>query len=116
MPPGEERRRAVCGRTACTDRCGGGRKPDQSGQHVPRGPGAARRAAYERWLTGHRLTGLFVIVAVVHGAIVDPVLRHSVLLRVAFLIVGAAGAVAYLYRELLARYVVPIYDYTVGDV
>jgi hypothetical protein len=29
--------------TACTDRCGGGRKPDQSGQHVPRGPGASRR-------------------------------------------------------------------------
>jgi predicted ferric reductase len=74
------------------------------------------RASYERWLTGHRLTGVFVIVAVVHGAIVDPVLRHSLLLRVAFLIVGAAGAIAYLYRELLARYVVPIYDYTVADV
>jgi predicted ferric reductase len=74
------------------------------------------RAAYERWLTGHRLTGLFVIVAVVHGAIVDPVLRDSVLLRVAFLIVGAAGTIAYLYRELLARYLVPIYDYTVADV
>lgn len=27
------------------------------------------RVAYERWLTGHRLTGLFVIVAVVHGAV-----------------------------------------------
>ena len=36
-------RRSVCGRTACTDRGGGGRKPDQSGQHVPRGPGASRR-------------------------------------------------------------------------
>src|SRR5690348_8680108 len=74
------------------------------------------RAAYERWLTGHRLTGLFVIVAVVHGTIVDPVLHHSVLLRVAFLVIGAAGAIAYLYREMLARYVVPIYDYTVADV
>ena len=40
---GEERRRAVCGRTACTDRGGGGRKPGQSGQHVPRSPGASRR-------------------------------------------------------------------------
>lgn len=29
--------------TACTVRCGGGRKPDQSGQHGPRGPGASRR-------------------------------------------------------------------------
>src|SRR3954451_18482928 len=28
---GEERRRAVCGRTSCTDRGGGGRKPGQSG-------------------------------------------------------------------------------------
>jgi predicted ferric reductase len=84
-----------------------------------RWPGPIRRmarASYERWLTGHRLTGLFVIVAVVHATIVDPVLRQSGLLRVAFLIVGAAGTIAYLYRELLARYVIPIYDYTVADV
>jgi hypothetical protein len=33
----------VCERTACTVRCGGGRKPDQSGQHAPRGPGASAR-------------------------------------------------------------------------
>jgi len=45
-----------------------------------------------------------------------PVLRHSVLLQVALLIVGAVGTIAYLCRELLARYVVPIYDYTVADV
>ena len=84
-----------------------------------RWPGPVRRmarASYEHWLTGHRLTGLFVIVAVVHGAIVDPVLRHSVPLRVAFVVVGAVGTIAYLYRELLARYVIPIYDYTVADV
>ena len=84
-----------------------------------RWPGPVRRmarASYERWLTGHRLTGLFVIVAVVHATIVDPVLRDSVLLRVVFLIVGAVGTIAYLYRELLARYVIPIYDYTVADV
>ncbi len=29
--------------TACTVRGGGGRKPDQSGQHAPRSPGASRR-------------------------------------------------------------------------
>jgi predicted ferric reductase len=86
---------------------------------VARWPGPIQRmarATYERWLTAHRLTGLFVMVAVVHGAIVDPVLRDSALLRVAFLTVGAAGTIAYLYRELLARYVVPIYDYTVADI
>jgi predicted ferric reductase len=74
------------------------------------------RATYERWLTAHRLTGLFVIVAVLHGAIVDPVLHQSTLLLVLFLIVGAAGASAYLYRELPARHVIPIYDYAVDDV
>jgi predicted ferric reductase len=74
------------------------------------------RAAYERWLTGHRLTGLFVILAVLHGVIGDPVLHQSVLLRVVFLIVGGVGTMAYLYRELFARYVVPIYDYTVAEV
>jgi len=41
MPTSEERRGAVCGRTACTVRCGGGRKPGQSAR--PRGPGASRR-------------------------------------------------------------------------
>lgn len=84
-----------------------------------RWPGVIRRmarATYERWLTAHRLTGLFVIAAVVHAAIVDPVLHRSPVLRVVFLAVGAVGIVAYLYRELLARYFVPIYDYTVANV
>src|SRR6266545_264229 len=42
---GEERRRAVCGRTACTDRGGGGRKPGQSA--MPHGAGASRRPYIE---------------------------------------------------------------------
>ena len=84
-----------------------------------RWPGPVQRLArvgYERWLTAHRLAGLFVAVAVVHGALVDPVLHRSTVLRVAFLVVGATGIVAYAYRELLARFVIPIYDYTVADV
>ena len=74
------------------------------------------RATYEHWLTAHRLTGLFVASAVVHGAIVDPVLHHSTLLRVAFLVIGGIGLLAYVYRELFARYVVPIYDFRVAAV
>jgi len=84
-----------------------------------RWPGPIRRLArlsYERWLTAHRLAGLFVAVAVVHGALVDPVLHHSTVLRVAFLVVGITGVAAYAYRELLARFVIPIYDYTVAEV
>jgi predicted ferric reductase len=89
------------------------------GLRAARWPGVIRRmaqATYERWLTAHRLTGVFVIAAVVHGAIVDPVLHRSPLLHVVFLAIGAVGIVAYLYRELLARYFVPIYDYTVANV
>jgi predicted ferric reductase len=74
------------------------------------------RASYERWLTAHRLAGLFVAVAVIHGALVDPVLHHSTVLRVVFLVVGVSGVAAYAYRELLARFVISIYDYTVAEV
>src|SRR6266581_3947526 len=44
-----------------------------------RWPGPVRRfarASYERWLTAHRLTGLFVTAAVAHGALLAPAL-HS---------------------------------------
>jgi len=72
--------------------------------------------SHERWLTGHRLIGLFVAAAVVHGAMVDPVLRQSATLKAVYLVIGGVGILAYLYRELLARYVVPIYDYVVEEV
>lgn len=84
-----------------------------------RWPGPVRRLArttYERWLIPHRLTGIFVAAAVAHGALVDPVLHRSTLLRVIYLSVGGVGVAAYLYRELFARFVVPVYDYRVADV
>jgi predicted ferric reductase len=83
-----------------------------------RWPGPIRRLAHlshERWVTAHRLTGLFVAAAVVHGAIVDPALHHSTGLRATYLVVGGIGVAAYAYRELLARFVVPNYDYVVAD-
>jgi predicted ferric reductase len=82
-------------------------------------PGPVRRLArvgYERWLTVHRLTGLFVIAAVAHGALVAPALHSSTLLRATYLAIGATGAVAYAYRELFARFVVPAHDYAVSEV
>jgi len=92
-----------------------------AGTEPPRGEvvEVIRRLAaisHERWLTGHRLIGLFVAAAVVHGAMVDPVLRQSTNLKAVYLVIGAVGILAYLYRELLARYVVPIYDYVVDEV
>ena len=84
-----------------------------------RWPGPVQRLArvtYERWLTAHRLAGIFVISAVAHGGLVDPALHASTLLRVVFFTTGGIGIAAYLYRELFARFVIPIYDYTVADV
>jgi predicted ferric reductase len=84
-----------------------------------RWPGPVRRlarASYERWLTAHRLTGLFVIVAVAHGAVVDPELRGSTLLRVVYLTIGGIGIAAYAYREIFARFIIPSYDYTVAEI
>jgi predicted ferric reductase len=74
------------------------------------------RTTFERWLTAHRLTGLFVALAVAHGAIVDPVLRASAVLRIAYLAVGGIGIGAYVYREIFARFVLPSHDYTVATV
>jgi predicted ferric reductase len=84
-----------------------------------RWPGPVRRlarASYERWLTAHRLTGLFVIAAVAHGALVAPTFHSSTLLQVTYLAIGGLGIVAYAYRELFARFVIPAHDYTVSEV
>jgi predicted ferric reductase len=84
-----------------------------------RWPGPIRSLAqtsHEHWLNAHRLTGLFVAVALAHGAIVAPTLRHSTPIRVAFVATGIAGLLAYLYRELLAGYFLPNYGYVVASV
>ena len=81
-------------------------------------PGPIRHLAglsHERWVTAHRLTGLFVIAALVHGAMVDPVLHRSTTLRATYLVIAIVGTAAYAYRELFARFVVPDYDYTVVE-
>jgi predicted ferric reductase len=75
---------------------------------------ALARKSYSKWLSAHRLMGLFVIAAVVHGALVDPVLEESTTLRVVYLTIGGIGITAYLYREVVARHVIPVYDYTVS--
>jgi predicted ferric reductase len=78
--------------------------------------GRMARATYERWLTAHRLTGVFVGAAVAHALIVDPVLHRSTPLRVVFIVVGAIGIVAYVYREFFARFFIPVHGYTVSSV
>ncbi len=59
---------------------------------------------YQRWFTLHRLTGLFVVAGLVHGALVDPVLRRSTILLGWYVAVAAVGTAAYVYRELFLRF------------
>jgi predicted ferric reductase len=71
---------------------------------------------YERWLFLHRLTGLFLIVGVLHGLSVDLVIGSSRLLWAIFAAVGTVGVAAYAYDELLMRGRVPAAQYTVVSV
>jgi hypothetical protein len=57
-----------------------------------------------------------VIAAVAQGALVAPTFHSSTLLRVTYLAIGGVGIVAYAYRELFARFVIPAHDYTVSEV
>ena len=70
---------------------------------------------YTRWRTLHRTTGLFVAAGFVHG-LLDGAAFGSSLLRWSYLVVGGVGVGAYAYRELLARYFVPVHDYEVAGV
>ena len=73
---------------------------------------------YQRWFTLHRLTGLFVVTGLVHGALVDPVLRRSTILLGWYVVVAALGTAAYVYRELFLRFFSRRwqYDYTVKTI
>lgn len=74
------------------------------------------RLPYERWLLVHRATGLFVAVAVAHGALVDPMLRASPLLQRSYVVTGVIGLLAYVYQEIVARFVTRPAGYTVARV
>src|SRR5215471_14465308 len=71
---------------------------------------------YELWRSVHRLTGLFVAAGFAHGLLDGTPLGHSQVLRWSFVAIGGTGLAFYLYRELLARYFVPLYDYQVAHV
>jgi predicted ferric reductase len=74
------------------------------------------RLSYERWLQSHRLTGLLVIGASVHGLLVDRVVAASPPLLVVYLLVVATGALGYIYQQLFARRTRRAYRYRVDAV
>jgi len=75
-----------------------------------------RIGGYERWRSMHRLTGLFVAAGFAHGLLDGTPFPHAPLLRWSYVVIGGIGLAFYLYRELLAKYFVPLYDYQVAQV
>jgi predicted ferric reductase len=81
-------------------------------------PSPLRRlfGGYDRWRGFHRLTGLFVAVAFVHGLLDGTPFRGAALLRWTYVAIGGVGVAFYAYREILARYFLPLHDYQVDEV
>jgi predicted ferric reductase len=78
--------------------------------------GRILRLPYERWLFLHRFIGLLVLLALVHGWILDRVIAGSIPLRVVYVVIAAIGTVAYGYDELMLRRKEPQATYTVDRV
>jgi predicted ferric reductase len=62
--------------------------------------GRLLRLPYEWWLASHRLAGLLVAGAVVHGLFVHPAIRASAALWWVYLAIGAVGIGAYVARQV----------------
>lgn len=71
---------------------------------------------YQRWLFLHRLSGVFVILAALHGLSIDLVTAASPILKTVFLLISAVGTASYVYSEILMRRRVPAADYTIAAV
>jgi predicted ferric reductase len=71
---------------------------------------------YERWRALHRTTGLFVAAGFLHGVLDGTPFHDSELLRWTYVAIGAIGLAFYIYRELLARFLLSLHDYEVDTV
>lgn len=71
---------------------------------------------YERWRQLHRLTGLLVAAAFVHGLLDGSPFPKSAALRWSYLVIGGIGLAFYVYRELVARFFVSLHDYQIAAV
>jgi predicted ferric reductase len=74
------------------------------------------RVRYDVWLPLHRITGLLLIAAMVHGLLQDRSLDRSTVLKISYLAVCGLGVATYLYRELLMRFFLPEFAHTVDEV
>ncbi|MBZ5737146.1 ferredoxin reductase family protein [Nocardioides mangrovi] len=71
---------------------------------------------YDRWRQVHRLTGVLVGAAFLHGLLDGSPFPTSDVLRWSYVVLGGVGLVFYLYRELIASFVRSLHDYEVDTV
>ena len=71
---------------------------------------------YDRWRALHRTTGLFVAAGFAHGVLDGTPFPDAPVLRWTYVAVGAVGIGFYVYRELLARFILSLHDYEVEAV
>lgn len=71
---------------------------------------------FQTWVSWHRLIGLFVLAAMLHGILVDQVLREAPVALAVYLVICAVGVGAYAYRELWLSRHLRSYDYAVSAV
>ncbi|AUG76879.1 Putative oxidoreductase [Kitasatospora sp. MMS16-BH015] len=78
--------------------------------------GRILRLPYQRWLFLHRLTGLLLLSALLHGWYLDLVINGSTPLLAIYVTMATIGMTAYAYEELVLRHREPRADYTVHRV
>ncbi|GAA1975317.1 hypothetical protein GCM10009798_40700 [Nocardioides panacihumi] len=71
---------------------------------------------YDRWRQVHRLTGVLVAAAFLHGLLDGSPFPKSAVLRGSYVVAGGLGLAFYVYRELLAPFVRSLHDYEVESV
>lgn len=75
-----------------------------------------RKIPYHKWINFHKLMGVFYVMGVVHGILVDSLIKELPITRVYVFGMAFAGIVAWVYRAFLFGIFNKKLDYTVDQV
>jgi predicted ferric reductase len=64
---------------------------------------AVLRLRYYRWLVAHRFIGLFLVLGIVHGVLVDEIIAGAIPLFCIYIAMSSVGVAAYVYAEVGLR-------------
>lgn len=75
-----------------------------------------RKIPYHKWINFHKLMGVFYVMGVVHGILVDSLIKELPITRVYVFGMAFAGIAAWVYRAFLFGIFNKKLDYTIGQV